>query len=94
MTIKEIWIPKLDDFENVTGYDEASVIFLSKKPMFAEGRQVGEIATAISYLVATGKIVEVPLEECVIKTLTDDKTKELVHFGEPRAEHRQRQEGR
>lgn len=86
MKIVELWIPELnEETYEVKDYLCATVMFTQKKTVFAEGKPVAEAVFAVSYINETGKLVDVALEDCIIKTLMkDEKTQELTDFSKPR----------
>ena len=84
MLIKELWIRREADGE-IT-WDECVVISLYKASMgSSNGKEslTTEQMMALCYYPITGEIIEYPLNECIIKTLEDEKNKSVKTFSCP-----------
>ena len=87
MRIAELWIPEFDEETAVVkSYIEATVLFTQKKTVFVDGKPAAEAVFAVAYINDSGRLVDVALEDCTIKTLYQDdkKDKEPISFSMPR----------
>lgn len=109
LLIREMWA-KAETEEGVE-WKHVTVISMYKANMsrtFDKETISSEQMFAICYYPATGEIVELPINECVIKELYDEKTRNVQTFSAPeesgakgrendweylRAQHRSAQDG-
>ena len=62
-----------------------NVISIGTKSLYSEDKKFGEVISALVYDPQDGKLDELPLEMCYLKTLQDDKDKtaQPVTFSAP-----------